>query len=197
LKVATTRFYVGAAHRSQFPKGDRPEVAFLGRSNVGKSSLLNSLLGVNRLARVSGTPGRTQQVHFYLVNEAFFFVDLPGYGYARAPARVRERFTDLIESYLSDRRTMAVAILLTDARHEPMASDVGMAAWLAARKVAFQVVLTKADKVPRGSWKAMREKAGQAFGTENVIMHSSTTGEGRKNLWQIIDLRIERVRSVK
>jgi len=170
-------------------------VAFLGRSNVGKSSLLNSLLGVGGLARVSRTPGRTQQVHFYLVNEAVFFVDLPGYGYARAPARLRESLIGLIEDYLTGRDTLALALLLVDSRHEPMPADVDLARWLAARKIPVHVVLTKVDKVPRGRWKQTRERAIAALDTENVIIHSSRTGEGTKNLWQIIDHRIAWVRS--
>jgi GTP-binding protein len=190
VKVASARLYAAAADRSQFPREGRAEVAFLGRSNVGKSSLLNSLLGVPGLARVSRTPGRTQQVHFYLVNEAVFFVDLPGYGFARAPARVRERFSGLIEDYLSRRDGPALAVHLVDARHDPMPADVAVGRWLAARGVAAQVVLTKADKVPRGEWGRARERARQILAAENVIIHSSRTGEGRKNLWQIIDHRI-------
>lgn len=165
-------------------------MAFLGRSNVGKSSLLNSLLGVDRLARVSATPGRTQQVSFYLVNDALFFVDLPGYGYARAPARVREHLVDLVEEYLNQQRNRVAAMLLVDCRHHPMESDVAMAAWLAARRGFFQVVLTKADKIPRGEWKSAIGRAAESLGTTNVIIHSSISGEGRKQLWQIIDQRI-------
>ncbi len=165
-------------------------MAFLGRSNVGKSSLVNSLLGDPRLARVSRTPGRTQQVHFYLVNEGLFFVDLPGYGYARVPERVRRDLTRLIEEYLTGRERLKVAVLLVDSRHEPMAADVAMGEWLRAREIPFQVVLTKIDKVPRGDRKRKSEEASLTFGTADVIIHSSKTGEGRKDLWQIIGHRI-------
>lgn len=165
-------------------------MAFLGRSNVGKSSLINSLLGTSGLARVSRTPGRTQQVHFYLINEALFFVDLPGYGYARAPAAVRERLAGLIEEYLSGRDRLALAFMLVDSRHDPMEADIGLSRWLLARGLPFQVVLTKIDKLSRGAWERTRTRAREALGAENVVIHSSKTGEGRKELWQIIDHRI-------
>ena len=190
MKVTSCRFAAGATEPERFPRGDKREVAFLGRSNVGKSSLINSLLGDARQARVSRTPGRTQQVHFYLVNEAFYFVDLPGYGFARAPARVRERMTDLIDTYLSGRAPLAVALLLVDGRHEPMEADLAVAAWLRARKIPHEVVLTKMDKVPRGRWSQARSGAAKALGAEKVAIHSSKTGEGRKDLWQIIERRI-------
>jgi GTP-binding protein len=194
LKAADCRFYAGAEHRSQFPKSDRPEIAFLGRSNVGKSSLINSLLGGPVMARVSRTPGRTQQVHFYLVDDEFFFVDLPGYGFARAPVRVRERLVGLIEDYLSSRRRLVTAFLLVDARHEPMEADLAMGAWLLANKIPFSLVLTKIDKVPRGRWKAAREGAQREFGADDALIHSSKTGEGRNNLWKIIRIRTARAR---
>jgi GTP-binding protein len=190
MKVGSCRFHVGAAHRSQFPAGDQPEVAFLGRSNVGKSSLINSLLGVSSLARVSRTPGRTQQVNFFLINESFYFVDLPGYGYARAPATVRDRLAILIEEYLSKRERLATAFVLVDSRHDPMDSDVAIGRWLQARSLPFQVVLTKIDKLSRGAWERTRSTARRAMGAENVVIHSSKTGEGRKELWQIIEHRI-------
>src|SRR5262249_28859055 len=105
------------------------------------------------------TPGRTQQVNFYLVNEALFFVDLPGYGYARAPAAVRERLAGLIEEYLEAGSGLKVAFVLVDARHAPMAADVAMSRWLRARDLPFQVVLTKIDKLSRGTWERTRSRA--------------------------------------
>jgi len=142
------------------------------------------------VARVSATPGRTQQVFFYLVDDAFFVVDLPGYGYARAPAAVRERLPGLIQAYLTGRDTLAVAILLTDARHEPMKADLEMGDWLKAEGLPFLLVLTKIDKLARGRWEPARQRAAQAFGTDNVVVYSSKTGEGRKDLWQIVRRRI-------
>ncbi len=190
MKSPTCRLYASATQRSRFPNDGRPEVAFLGRSNVGKSSLINSLLGGPAVARVSATPGRTQQVFFYLVDDAFFVVDLPGYGYARAPAAVRERLPDLIEAYLTGRDTLAVAVLLTDARHEPMKADLEMVDWLKAEGLPFLLILTKIDKLARGRWEPARQRAARAFGTDNVVVYSSKTGEGRKDLWQIVRRRI-------
>ncbi|MBI3449514.1 MAG: YihA family ribosome biogenesis GTP-binding protein [Acidobacteria bacterium] len=190
MKVTSSAFFAGAADRSRFPAGERHEIAFIGRSNVGKSSVINSLLGVTGLARVSRTPGRTQEVHFYLINGAFFFVDLPGYGYARAPEQVREQLSGLIDAYLTARDRLRMVFLLVDSRHEPMESDVALSRWLTARGTPYQVVLTKIDKLSRGAWEGTRLRAGKALGADNAVVHSSKTGEGRKKLWQIIEHRI-------
>ncbi|HXI03452.1 MAG TPA: ribosome biogenesis GTP-binding protein YihA/YsxC [Candidatus Saccharimonadales bacterium] len=189
--------YASATRRPQFPIDRRSEVAFLGRSNVGKSSLINSLLGGPRVARVSGTPGRTQQANFYLVDDAFFVVDLPGYGYARAPVRVRERLPEIIEAYLTGRERLAVAVMLVDSRHEPMQADLAMGAWLRAEGLPVQLVLTKIDKLPRGRWRQVQQRAAKAFGMDNAIVYSSVTGEGRKTLWQIVRRRIDRAEIAK
>jgi GTP-binding protein len=186
VKAHKCRLLATAAGRSQFPIDRRSEVAFLGRSNVGKSSLINSLLGGPAVARVSGSPGRTQQVFFYLVDDAFFVVDLPGYGYARAPLRVRSTLPVLIEEYLTGRERLAVAVLLVDSRHEPMEADLAMGAWLRSEGHPIQLVLTKIDKLSRGRWKQAQRRAAEAFDVENVLIHSSKTGEGRKELWQIV-----------
>ncbi len=141
------------------------------------------------MARVSATPGRTQQAFFYLVDDAFFVVDLPGYGYARAPAEVREKLPGLLQAYLTGREPLAVAVLLADARHEPMDADLAMGEWLRAEGVPFLLVLTKIDKLARGRWEQARQRAARAFGTDNVVVYSSKTGEGRKELWQIVRRR--------
>lgn len=189
MKTHTCRLYASATRRSVFPDDGRPEVAFLGRSNVGKSSLINSLLGGPAVARVSATPGRTQQVFFYIVDDAFYVVDLPGYGYARAPAGIREGLPGLIQAYLTGRKVIVAAVLLVDARHEPMKSDLEMGAWLGAEGLPYLLVLTKIDKLARGRWQEARKRAASAFGTDNVLIYSSETGEGRKDLWQIVRRR--------
>ncbi|HET9481656.1 MAG TPA: ribosome biogenesis GTP-binding protein YihA/YsxC [Candidatus Polarisedimenticolia bacterium] len=186
----------GATQCSDFPAHDLPEVAFLGRSNVGKSSLLNALIG-RKLARVSRTPGRTQQAHFYCLDEALLFVDLPGYGFARAPAEVRAELARIIESYLTAQRPLAVAVLLIDSRHEPSALDQGMNAWLGAHGLPVQVVGTKVDKLSRRECHRSLERAGKILGRENIIPFSSQTGEGKRELWQAIDSRIESLGSRK
>src|SRR5829696_8424202 len=118
MKVTSTKFVKSAFEESQWPRDRRPEVAFMGRSNVGKSSLMNSLLGVKGLARTSSTPGRTQTINFFLINEQFYFVDLPGYGYAKVSKNARHEWGKLIEKYLAEREQLVLSILIVDARHE-------------------------------------------------------------------------------
>src|SRR5205085_7220896 len=129
------------------PRDGRSEVAFMGRSNVGKSSLINSLLGAKGLAKTSSTPGRTQLINFFLINEAFRFVDLPGYGYARVPGAVKREWGPMIEKYLASRPNLVLSILITDSRHEPSKLDLLMRDWLTEQAQPFVIVATKADKL--------------------------------------------------
>src|SRR5580765_6227967 len=126
MKITSADFVKSAFGRQHWTTDGRPEIAFLGRSNVGKSSLLNSLLGVRGLARTSNTPGRTQSINFFLINEEFYFVDLPGYGYARVSKTTRQSWGQLIENYLADRPQLMLSILIVDARHEPSPLDLQM-----------------------------------------------------------------------
>jgi len=190
LRVVDCRLLTGARSRSEFPRGGLPEIAFLGRSNVGKSSLLNSLTG-RKLARTSRTPGRTQRAHFYEVNNAALLVDLPGYGYARAPARVRQELIEIIESYLTERRPLAVAILIIDSRHEPTELDRNMNQWLDERGIPVQVVSTKIDKLTRDQRNRSLSRSRSVLGRETIIPYSSETGEGKRELWQAIDNRMK------
>jgi GTP-binding protein len=164
-------------------------VAFLGRSNVGKSSLLNALVG-RKLARVSGTPGRTQQAHFYSINDALLLVDLPGYGYAKVPARMRAELVEVIEQYLGAPRPLALAVLIVDSRHEPSELDRGMNAWIRSRDLPLQIVSTKMDKLSRQERRRSLERTGRVLERDNIIPFSSETGEGKRELWQAIDSRI-------
>ena len=148
MKIATCRFVASAFREADEPKDPGPHVAFLGRSNVGKSSWINRLLGKPGLARTSSTPGRTQSVNFYRVNDAVWFVDPPGYGYAKVPEKVRRAWGPMVEGYLErHRERIAIGILLVDARHEPTEMDLLMKTWLADRDVPHLVVATKSDKL--------------------------------------------------
>jgi GTP-binding protein len=180
---------IGATGRAGYPRDGLPEVAFLGRSNVGKSSLLNALVG-RKLARVSGTPGRTQQAHFYSINDALLLVDLPGYGYARVPARMKGELIEVIETYLESPRPLALAVLIVDARHEPTELDRGMNAWIRARDLPLQIVSTKMDKLSRQERRRSLERTQRLLERDNIIPFSSETGEGKRELWQAIDSRI-------
>ena len=172
------------------PRDGRPELALAGRSNVGKSSLLNRLLGCAALARVSRTPGRTRAIHFYLVDRRFYVVDLPGYGYARASRSERARWGELIEGYLRSPRPGRSALLLVDGEVGATPLDRQAAAYLDEAKVPFAVVATKIDKVPRGrrarALAAVRETLTLAA-ERPVHAFSSHTGEGTRELWRYIE----------
>jgi GTP-binding protein len=189
MRISDCRFVIGASRSSGYPRGGLPEVAFLGRSNVGKSSLLNALVG-RKLARVSGTPGRTQQAHFYSINDALLLVDLPGYGYAKVPARMRAELVEVIEQYLGAPRPLALAVLIVDSRHEPSELDRGMNAWIRSRDLPLQIVSTKMDKLSRQERRRSLERTGRVLERDNIIPFSSETGEGKRELWQAIDSRI-------
>jgi len=177
---------MGAAHREQFPPEQLPEIAFLGRSNVGKSSLLNCLLGSERLARTSGKPGCTQLIHFYGVDAGFCFADLPGYGYARVSKQVRESWKTLIEAYLLGRGSLALSILILDIRRGWMEKDLELKQWLEFHNRRHLVVATKTDKLKhrpeliRGL-AAIRDLAGQ-----EPVPFSAVTGQGVREIWQAI-----------
>lgn len=186
MKITSAKFIAAATEPESFPRAYKPEVAFLGRSNVGKSSLINSLLGVKGLARTSSTPGRTQSINFFQINEVCFFVDLPGYGYAKTSKEKRYEWGKLIEKYLAEREQLVLSILIVDARHEPSPLDLQMASWLQHFELPYLVVSTKVDKLSvnerRKSWQITQK----VLGTEKVVQYSSITREGLKEVWNVI-----------
>ncbi len=190
MKVTACQFQVSAARAAEFPRDGRPEIAFMGRSNVGKSSLINRLLGSRGLARVSKAPGRTRAINFFRVNDRVYFVDLPGYGYARVPVPVRQQWKGLVESYLEDPRRPDLAIQLVDARHEPTDMDLDLLDYLRVRGIPHRVVLTKADKIPgHERARAVRHVGGRlALPPDRPpIAVSAETGDGIPALWRAID----------
>jgi len=195
MKVTSAEFAGSATGPSGFPGDRRPEIAFVGRSNVGKSSLLNRLLGRRGLARVSRTPGRTQTINFYRVNDAFYFVDLPGYGYAKVSERIRRAWRPMVEGYLRGRELLRAVVVIVDARHPPTPLDQEMGAWLQAARIPQLVVLTKVDKIDRGAWRRSREITAAALGIHNpkeVLLFSAVTGEGEEGLWQRLAQYLQR-----
>ena len=191
MKIEAARFEVSAFQPDQEPTAPGADVVFLGRSNVGKSSLINRLLGVRGLARTSSTPGRTQSVNFYRVNERFNFVDLPGYGYAKVPERVRRAWKPMVEGTLERRLPRIVAaILVIDARHDPTALDRTMRDWVIDNAVTGLVAATKVDKLS-GNARAKSKRALQKFVDEHLsappVLVSSTTGQGIPELWRHLD----------
>lgn len=190
MRVTSAEFVLGVANLRQLPKDDIREVAFLGRSNVGKSSLINKLCSRRALARKSTEPGKTRELNYYLVNKVFYFVDLPGYGYAKAPEHIRSSWGNLIEKYLKTRRQIALVVQLVDSRHDPTPLDMMMVGWLEYYHIPFVVVLTKADKLPRSKMPNYLRAAKSAFAPfefcKDVIPFSSITGDGKRELMQII-----------
>lgn len=169
----------------QYPGGGLPEVAFVGRSNVGKSSLINSLLGRRLLARTSQHPGKTRTLNFYNVEDGLMFVDLPGYGYAKVSRSESGGWAAMIEGYLKKREQLSLIIMLVDIRHEPSASDIQMHEWLQHYNKATLVIATKADKLKRSQLpkhKAFIAK-GLGIAQTGVLVFSSHTKQGRDELW--------------
>jgi GTP-binding protein len=194
MKVTSAKFVKSAFEGSQWPQDRRPEVAFLGRSNVGKSSMINSLLRVKGLARTSNTPGRTQALNFFLINERFYFVDLPGYGFARVPRDVREAWGQLVTDYLAKRDSLVLSIHIVDSRHEPTTLDLQLREWLLANGKPFLTVATKSDKLSQNeshrnlarARKTLDAVGGQGAGGE-LVSYSSATGHGRERVWRAIE----------
>ena len=190
MKITSATFVKSATSPEHYPRDGRPEIAFMGRSNVGKSSLINSLLGVRALARTSSTPGRTQLVNFFLINHAFHFVDLPGYGYARVPRDVKKLWGPMVEKYLATRPSLMLSIVITDSRHEPTELDLRMKQWLEAREKPFIVVATKADKLSSNQLRASLSRASAVLGTNEVVAYSAVTRIGAARIWKEITRRI-------
>lgn len=186
MKPVNAKFIASAATVESFPRETLPEITFMGRSNVGKSSLLNSLLGVKGLARTSSTPGRTQTLNFFDINGEMIFVDLPGYGYAKVSKADRHSWGKLIEKYLAQRASLVLCILIVDARHEPSPLDLQMKSWLEHFGLSFLVVTTKVDKLSAQEQRASLQRARKVLATERIIPYSAVTRAGAKQLWDEI-----------
>jgi len=152
MLIKQAEFITSAVAPAQYPQENQPEFALAGRSNVGKSSLINRFINRKNLARTSGQPGKTQTLNFYHINQEWYFVDLPGYGYAKSSKEDRARWGKFIEQYLSKRTELAGVIQIVDLRHPPMASDQDMMEWLRHYGFPMAVVATKADKISKGNW---------------------------------------------
>ncbi len=186
MKITSAEFVKSAFERAHWPGDSRPEIAFLGRSNVGKSSLLNSLLQRKGLARTSNTPGRTQSINYFLVNDNFYFVDLPGYGFAKVSKTMRADWGKMAEEYLSDREELALCIQLVDSRHKPSQLDLQLHEWLVFNEKKHIVVATKSDKLSSNELgKQVRLIEAEMSGSK-VVTFSSQTGKGRDAVWSEI-----------
>lgn len=175
---------------SVLPKNDLPEIAFLGKSNVGKSSLINKLMQRKSLARTSQAPGKTQTINYYKINDEIYFVDLPGYGYAKVSQELRQKWGKMIEKYLTTSPSLKIICLLVDIRHEPTENDRLMYDWIKYHGYKVLVILTKADKLKRSVLSKnikMIEKSLKVSEEDMVVAFSSETGQGRDEVYEIIN----------
>jgi GTP-binding protein len=192
VKILGAEMIAAAAGPDQFPACDLPEVAFLGRSNVGKSSLLNRLVQRRKLARTSGTPGKTRLVHWYAVRRPegeLLFVDLPGYGYARVSKDERERWRVLVEAYLEGRAALRCAVLLQDVRRDPSEDEELLIAWLAERGIPVVLAVTKSDKLKRmqQAKRIAKIRAAVDLPRNRLVVTSAEKGTGIDELWRAVD----------
>lgn len=174
---------------NQYPENNLPEIAFVGRSNVGKSSLINCMINRKALARTSGNPGKTRTINFYNVENRLYFVDLPGYGYAKASRTESEKWGKMIETYLLKREQLKRIVMLVDIRHDPMKNDMAMFEWLRYYGYGMTLIATKCDKINRSQIQKHTANIRKCFGLkpdETVIPFSSETKQGRDELWDII-----------
>ena len=196
MRITAARFLGAAAAPGGEPRPGPPEVAIAGRSNVGKSSLINTLTGWRGLARTSATPGRTRQVNFFLLNERFVLVDLPGYGFAVGSEEERRAWGPLVETYLRARRTLRGVVLIVDVRRGPEAEEDELLAFLAHVRLPAVVVATKLDKLGRDAGRrAVDTLAARVGERAPVIAFSARTGEGRISLWRLIGEWLEQPRA--
>ena len=190
MNVTKAELIITAGKKSQFPETNMPEVAFAGKSNVGKSSLLNCLVNRKALARTSSQPGKTQTINFYGVQDQIRFVDLPGYGYAKVSKTEREKWGKLIEDYLCNRENLKEVILLVDIRHEVGNNDKMMYDWVAHYYDRVNIIATKADKLNRSQVQkhvAMIKKGLGLRPTDRIMPFSSVTKQGKEEIWNMLD----------
>ena len=190
MKLRSIEHLISATRPEQLPNDGLPEIAFSGRSNVGKSSLINTLVDCKGLARISKTPGKTRLLNYYTVNRRFHLVDLPGYGYAKVPLRQRRAWAELVEPYLETRQTLMGIVQLIDCRHAPTELDRQMLEWLQSHDHPFIVAVTKSDKVPQSKLQERLEGVQSLLqGPENasVVLFSAKTKAGSGAIWRWID----------
>ncbi|WP_242360976.1 ribosome biogenesis GTP-binding protein YihA/YsxC [Limosilactobacillus antri] len=192
MEVQNVDLTISAVRPDQYPKTNYPEIALVGRSNVGKSSLTNVLINRRNFAHTSSQPGKTQTLNFYVVEDQLYFVDVPGYGYAKVSKKERERFGQMIEQYLTQRDQLRGTILLVDGRHAPTADDVSMYQWLQYYHIPTLVVATKIDKVKGNAWNRQESLIKKTLGlpsANQLILFSAVKKTGKDAVWQWIDER--------
>ncbi|MBF0787300.1 MULTISPECIES: ribosome biogenesis GTP-binding protein YihA/YsxC [unclassified Streptococcus] len=189
INTNNAEIVLSAVSKAQYPQDEMPEIALAGRSNVGKSSFINTLLGRKNLARTSSKPGKTQQLNFYNIDDKIRFVDVPGYGYAKVSKTERAKWGRMIEEYLTNRDNLRAVVSLVDMRHEPSVDDVQMYEFLKYYEIPVIIVATKADKIPRGKWnkhESMIKKKLDFDTNDQFVVFSSETRYGFDKAWESI-----------
>ncbi len=190
MKITSAEFIKSAVWPPQYPPATLPEIAFVGRSNVGKSSLINTLVGRKNLAKTSNTPGRTQLINFFSINESISFVDLPGYGFARVPQSVKKSWGEMVETYLQERKNLALVIFILDIRRDLSEDDLSLRDWLEHYRIAYLYVLTKTDKLSNNQAISQQTKIERVLHVEagrGIILFSTKTGQGKNDIWQVLE----------
>ncbi|MGX6961811.1 ribosome biogenesis GTP-binding protein YihA/YsxC [Vagococcus xieshaowenii] len=190
MQVNQAEILISAVAPKQYPDTGLPEIALAGRSNVGKSSFINTLINRKNLARTSSKPGKTQTLNFYLIENKFHFVDVPGYGYAKVSKTEKAKWGPMIETYFTQREELRAGIVVVDSRHAPSKEDIQMYEFLKYYDIPTIVVATKIDKIPRGKWNKHESlvKKGLGFQPEDdFVMFSSETKQGKEQAWEIIE----------
>ncbi len=193
MKVHNVELVISAVRQAQYPEDGFPEFALAGRSNVGKSSFINKLIGRKSMARISSKPGKTQTLNFYKIEEKLFFVDVPGYGYAKVSKTSREAWSKMIEEYIMNRDLLKAVIQIVDLRHPPSDDDCVMYDFLKYHHIPCIVIATKADKIPKGKWEKHKKMVRDTLDMEahdTLILFSSETGMGFDAAWAEIERRM-------
>jgi GTP-binding protein len=187
--IKSAEFIKSAVKASHYPPARLPEIVFAGRSNVGKSSLINILVNRKRLAKTSSTPGRTQLINFFEINAEFVFVDIPGFGYAKVPIAIRRSWAPMIETYLTTRRTLKGLVLILDSRRTPGPEELALVGWLNRHQIATVMALTKIDKLSRSRQLVCSRSTAAALAVPqgDIVLFSAKTRQGREELWQRIE----------
>jgi len=190
MRITSAEFIKSAVWPPQYPPAIMPEIAFVGRSNVGKSSLINTLVGRKNLAKISNTPGRAQLINFFTINEKNSFVDLPGYGFAKVSQSVKKDWGDMIEAYLRERQSLCLVVFILDIRRDPSEDDLSLRDWLEHYRIPYLYILTKTDKLSNNQAisrkRAIEKILGPAAG-EKPILFSAKTQKGKSDIWEFLE----------
>ena len=194
MKVNHVELVISAVRPDQYPEDGLPEFALAGRSNVGKSSFINKMIGRKSMARISSKPGKTQTLNFYKIEEKLFYVDVPGYGYAKVSKSEREAWGKMIERYITDREPLRAVIQIVDLRHPPSRDDIAMYDFMKHCDIPCIIIATKADKIPKGKWDKHKKIVRTTLDmdkTDPLIIFSSETGLGKDEAWKEIESRMQ------